>query len=181
VLADDDPPPAAVVEVLGAEGADAAAGPVGDVDLGDEPDHAAAGPDAVVQLPVLRAKHLLVPAAGLLDGLPAVHAEIDAERRPGPAAGVERGRADPRLGGHPPRHGLLERGHARGRHDADDIGGAGLLKRVHGGGQVARRKQRVPVDPRDDLVPRGGEGGVEGGRDPPARVGHDRDARFFDR
>jgi hypothetical protein len=177
VLADDDPPPAAVVEVLGGEGADAAAGPVGDVDLGDEPDHVAARPDAVVQLPVLRAEHLLVPPAGLLDGLPAVHAEVDGERRPGSAAGVERGRADPRLGGHPPRHGLLERGHALGRHDAAHVGGAGLGQRGHRGSQVARRQQRVPVDPRDDLVPRGAEGGVEGGRDPPARVGHDRDPR----
>src|SRR6185436_20521678 len=100
VLADDHPAPAAVVEVLRGEGADAGPRPVGDAEVRGEPDPAAARPDAVVQVPVLGPEHPLVPAAGLLDRLAVIDAEVDAVHRARAAAGVERGRTHPGPGGH---------------------------------------------------------------------------------
>jgi hypothetical protein len=178
VLAHHHPAPAAVVEVLRAEPSDVFAGAVGDLQLGGEPDQAAAGPDPVVQLPVLGAEHLLVPPAGLLDRLPAVDAEVDAVRGAGHAAGVPAGRADAGLGGHAPRHGLLERGLARRGHDPADVGRAGLGQDRDRGLDVVGREQGVPVDADDDLVPRGAQGQVEGGRDLAGGIGDHRDARI---
>ena len=171
VLADDHPPPAAVVEVLRDEGADAGARPVGDAEVGGEPDLAAARPDAVVQVPVLGAEHPLVPAAGLLDRLAVVDAEVDAVHRAGPAAGVERGRAHAGLGGHGPGHGPAEGGDAVGGHHPADVGRAGLGQRRDRGREVAGRQQRVPVHPGDDGVPGRADGGVQGRRDLAGRVG----------
>src|SRR6185369_10660365 len=81
MLPNDHPAPAPVVEILRGQGADAGPRPVGDAEVGGEPDPAAARPDAVVQVPVLGPEHALVPAAGPLDRLPVVDAEVDAVHR----------------------------------------------------------------------------------------------------
>src|ERR1700750_2012029 len=102
MLPNDHPAPAPVVKILRGQGADAGPRPVGDAEVGGEPDPAAARPDAVVQVPVLGPEHALVPAAGPLDRLPVVDAEVDAVGRARAAAGVERGPGAPRPAGDGP-------------------------------------------------------------------------------
>src|SRR5690606_5295855 len=89
------------------------------------------------------------------------HAEVAGVGGPGGAADVEGRGAHADLGGRRAGDGLLEGGDALGRHHAADVVGSCLVQGLDRYPQVVGREHGVAVDPGDDAVAGGGDGGVE--------------------
>src|SRR5699024_6089975 len=157
VAADEfGPPDSGGPELLG-DLRPGAARPVGDFHVWVEPDAAAGGADAQVELPVLTAFDAFVEAVEDVEDLAAVDAEVGRFGFLPLVAGVVRGTAEADRGHIGPRHGFLEGGPAAGEHESAAVRGLRLTQSVDGLSGAVGAETGVRVDADDHRVPGRGD------------------------
>src|SRR5699024_3529896 len=140
------------------------AGPVGDLHVRVEPDAAAGGADAQVELPVLTAFDAFIEAAEGIEDLAPIDAEVGRFGFLRLVTGMVGGAAEADRGHIGTGDGLLERGPAAGEHETAAVRGLGLAQGVDGLLSVFGVEPGVRVDADDHRMPGRSDREVEADR-----------------